>query len=101
MNGIGGSTIAEAKETLTVSEVNAWITYRSKRGSLVAGRRVEQAVARLCLMIAAAHNLKRDTDFEAPYQLIDFLPHEDGFDERQKEFTAEAFFARQLAAERK
>lgn len=38
LNGVGGSTIAEAKATLSYAEVLAWVAYRDKHGSLSLSR---------------------------------------------------------------
>ena len=42
LNGVGGSTIAEAKERLSYAEYRAWVAYlKDKRGSLHPGHRLE------------------------------------------------------------
>lgn len=38
LNGVGGSTIAEAKERLSYAEYRAWVAYLNKRGSLHPGQ---------------------------------------------------------------
>ncbi|PNQ53571.1 hypothetical protein C1141_20570, partial [Vibrio agarivorans] len=43
--GVGGRTIAEAKERLTYQEARQWFSYIAKRGSLNIGRRMEQSAA--------------------------------------------------------
>jgi len=43
MNGIGGSTVAEAKRRLSLSEVNFWQRVIDEHGTLHLGRRIEIA----------------------------------------------------------
>lgn len=71
--GIGGKTIAEAKRNLSYSEVMDWLAYRSKRGTLNIGRRVEVAAALISMTINRVHGGKA--------KLNDFTPHETGEDE--------------------
>lgn len=47
LNGIGGSTIEEAKERLTHAEFVSWYAYIKKRGSLNLGSRIEHGFAML------------------------------------------------------
>jgi len=82
LNGIGGTTIAEAQATLTWDEFLTWASYRAKRGSLNTGFRMEVATARLCAIYANFH--RRSTD--APYHLEDFAPHMD-----EREISIEEF----------
>lgn len=42
LNGIGGATIAEAKERMPQDELQTWVQYRRKHGSLNLGLRIEQ-----------------------------------------------------------
>ncbi|BBT39086.1 phage tail assembly protein T [Pseudomonas putida] len=67
LNGIGGSTIAEAKATLSYVEVLAWVAYRDKHGSLNLARRNELAAALIALQINRSVGGKAD--------LYDFMPH--------------------------
>ncbi|KAF0804933.1 phage protein [Alcanivorax xiamenensis] len=64
LHGVGGRTIAEAKERLTYEEARSWFAYIQKRGSLHFGRRLEQIIA----MIMPAWVKVAD-----PYAL---MPHE-------------------------
>lgn len=82
LNGIGGTTIAEAQETLSWDEFLTWAGYRAKRGSLNTGFRMEVAVARLCALYANFHKSKT----AAPFHLEDFAPHMD-----PREMTIEEF----------
>ena len=52
MNGIGGSTIAEAKSKISHIEYLHWIKYRNKRGCLNGNFRLEVAIAKLSAMFA-------------------------------------------------
>lgn len=45
MNGIGGTTIAEAKRNLSAEEVRLWAGYRMQRGTLNLGMRLEELFA--------------------------------------------------------
>lgn len=51
LNGVGGCTIAEAKERLTYEEAMQWARYRAKRGSFNIGRRIECSSALVAYMI--------------------------------------------------
>lgn len=70
MNGIGGRTIAEAKQNLTHAEVSMWVAFRNKRGSFFTGRRIEQGFGNL---IATYLGSKGAKDVKAQ----SFMPHED------------------------
>lgn len=48
MNGIGGKTIAEAKENMTYREALEWAQYRKQTGPLNLALRVELAAAIIC-----------------------------------------------------
>ncbi|MBN3471302.1 hypothetical protein G0D98_23050 [Pseudomonas savastanoi pv. phaseolicola] len=67
LNGIGGSTIAEAKANITYSEVLAWSAYRDKHGSLNPMRRIELSGAMIALQVNRANGGEAD--------LYDFMPH--------------------------
>ncbi|WP_175649483.1 phage tail assembly protein T [Pseudomonas sp. Marseille-P9899] len=67
LSGIGGTTIAEAKATLSYAEVLAWVAYRDKHGSLNLVRRVELAAGLIALQVNRSGGGKAD--------LYDFLPH--------------------------
>lgn len=97
LNGIGGQTVAEAKQKLTVSEFREWVKYRNLRGTLSTPRRLEQAIARACHLICIAAGIKKDADLNTPFSTIDFMPHEDGYQEAQREPTLEEFVARAIA----
>lgn len=71
MNGIGGSTIAEAMSKISYPEFLIWVSYRKKRGPLNVGRRIEKSVALLASLYANAHSSKRR------YSWTDFAPYEE------------------------
>lgn len=52
LNGVGGRTVAEAKERLSYAEALDWSEYLRKRGSLNVGLRLEAGFA----LIAATIN---------------------------------------------
>lgn len=45
LNGIGGATIAAAKESMGQDELQTWVQYRRKHGTLNLGLRVEHGAA--------------------------------------------------------
>lgn len=45
MNGVGGSTIEEAKRSITYEEALSWFKYRNKVGSLNPAIRLEKTLA--------------------------------------------------------
>lgn len=71
MNGIGGRTIAEAKETLSLPEFKMWAIYRNKYGSLNPGLRTEWASGVVSSVIA---NTNRDPKTPA-FKPTDFTQH--------------------------
>ena len=73
MHGIGGRTIAEAKDRISYSEFRVWAAYRQRRGSLNTGLRVEQGLAMLASLYANARRKEGTPAFD----LFDFAPHLD------------------------
>ncbi len=67
MNGIGGATVAEAKERVSYSEALMWSAFIKKRGSLHTGLRLENGFALLAVMINRACGGKQ--------KIEDFMPH--------------------------
>lgn len=67
LNGIGGTSIAEAKATLSYAEVLAWVDYRDKYGSLNVARRQELSAALIAVQVNRSWGGKAD--------LYDFMPH--------------------------
>lgn len=70
--GIGGNTIHQVKNNLTMLEINQWAAYRSRRGSLNIGRRVEQAAANIIAM-----NINKGLKTEDWVEPLEFMPNED------------------------
>lgn len=68
LHGIGGRTIAEAKERMTHTEALSWQAYIQKRGSLNIGRRLESAAGLLAMVI------NRSVGGKA--KMEDFMPYE-------------------------
>lgn len=70
--GIGGNTIHQVKNNLTMLEINQWAEYRSRRGSINIGRRVEQAAANIIAM-----NINKGLAGEYWVDPLTFMPNED------------------------
>lgn len=70
--GIGGNTIHQVKTNLTMAEIQQWAVYRSRRGCLNVGRRVEQAAANIIAM-----NINKGLKCEDWVEPLEFMPHED------------------------
>lgn len=70
--GIGGNTIHQVKTNLTMVEINQWAEYRSRRGSLNVGRRIEQAAANIIAM-----NINKGLKVENWVEPLEFMPNED------------------------
>jgi hypothetical protein len=67
LNGVGGRTVAEAKERLSYAEALAWQSYMRKRGSLHVGMRLEYGFALLAKIVNNA--------LGGHATLRDFMPH--------------------------
>ena len=72
LNGVGGCTVAEAKERLSVAEVVGWAGYMQRRGSLHVGLRVEAGFALLAWIINHALGGTATMDTYMPH--IDSTP---------------------------
>lgn len=84
LHGIGGRTIAEAKERLSYAEALDWYEYIARRGSLNWGTRLEGGFALLAYFIA-----NKVSGFDSrgkpvgqlkkaggqPFEMADFMPH--------------------------
>lgn len=81
LNGIGGSTVEEAKERMSDHEFGQWCAFIRKRGTLNLGTRLELGVALLATVIktSAGHRAK----------MSDFLPKR----EEDKEMGIQEVFA--------
>lgn len=71
MNGIGGRTIAEAQERLSLSEFWVWVKYRNTYGTFNPMMRTEWGSALVASVIA---NVNRGKNTE-PFKVSDFAPH--------------------------
>lgn len=71
LNGVGGRTIAEAKQRLSYPEFLSWLRFRKKRGTLHMGMRVDRGAALLAALYA---NLRIK---DASYSVTDFMPFEE------------------------
>lgn len=71
MNGIGGRTIAEAQERMSVAEFELWLKYREKYGGLNLMMRTEWAAAVVASTIANVNRAKNSP----PFRISDFSPH--------------------------
>ena len=67
LHGIGGRTIAEAKERLTYDEFVSWAAYIRKRGTLHFGMRLEIGFGQVLAAISRAAGGQGDP--------LDFMPH--------------------------
>lgn len=67
MHGIGGNTVQEAKERLTVTEVRRWAAYIAKYGTLNVSRRVAEGSGTVAFVTSKA--------FGGKGKLSDFIPH--------------------------
>jgi hypothetical protein len=73
LNGVGGRTIAEAKERMSYAEALGWYAYRKKTGPFNAASRVEWSLAQVCTLICAAAGLKKKGGGE--FAITDFIPY--------------------------
>lgn len=75
MNGIGGRTIVEAQQNVSMVEARQWAQYIKRHGGLNIAERVEQAAAMVCSAVAKSAGHKNRTD------VADFLPNRETDDE--------------------
>lgn len=71
LNGIGGRTIAEAQERMSINEFWLWVKYRDKYGGLNPIMRTEWAAALVSSTIANVNKGKNTPAFK----VTDFAPH--------------------------
>jgi hypothetical protein len=69
LNGVGGWSVAEAKERISHEEALKWSAYREKRGTLNLGLRLEAGFALIAWTINRALGGKAE--------MQDFMPHFD------------------------
>lgn len=92
MNGIGGRTIAEAQQNMTLAEARQWAQYTRRHGGLNIAERVEQAAALICATGAQLMGNKK-------VKVNDFLPNRESDDELR--LATPQDFLRVLQASRK
>ena len=71
MNGIGGRTIAEAQERMSLREFQVWIKYRNKYGQLNSMMRTEWGASLVASVLANINKSKNSP----PFKISDFAPH--------------------------
>ena len=71
MNGIGGRTIAEAQERMSLREFQVWVKYRNNYCQLNVMMRTEWG-ASLVASVLANINKEKNTP---PFKISDFAPH--------------------------
>ncbi|MET5290121.1 phage tail protein [Raoultella planticola] len=71
MNGIGGRTIAEAQERMSIRELQIWLRYREKYGQLNNMMRIEWGSSLVASVLANINKAKNTPTFK----VSDFAPH--------------------------
>ncbi|HAT4416183.1 phage tail protein [Klebsiella pasteurii] len=71
MNGIGGRTIAEAQERMSLREFQVWVKYRNKYGPLNIMMRTEWGASLVASVLANINKSKNSP----PFKVSDFAPH--------------------------
>lgn len=71
MNGIGGRTIAEAQERMSLREFQVWVKYRNKYGQLNVIMRTEWGASLVASVLANINKAKNTPQFK----VSDFAPH--------------------------
>jgi hypothetical protein len=92
MNGIGGRTIAEAQQSMSLVEARHWAQYLRRHGGLNIAERVEQAAALICATGAQLMGNKK-------IKVSDFLPNRESDDELR--YATPQDFLKVLQASRK
>lgn len=92
LNGIGGRTIAEAQQNMSLVEARQWAQYMQRHGGLNIAERVEQAAALICATGAQLMGNKNA-------KVDDFLPNRESDDELR--YATPADFIKVLQASRK
>lgn len=85
--GIGGKTVAEAKENVSYAEFMAWLAYRRKRGPLNLSTRMDHGFALIATLITRGLGGKAE--------MTDFLPFAD-----ETELTVDSVFKKLTGANR-
>jgi len=92
MNGIGGRTIAEAQQNMSLVEARRWAQYIKRHGGLNIAERIEQAAALICATGAQLTGNKK-------VHVKDFIPNRESDDELR--FATPQDFLKVLQASRK
>lgn len=92
LNGIGGRTIAEAKQNMSFGEVQHWADYRRRHGGLNIVERVEQSAALICSTVLRSVGNKNS-------KVADFIPNRESDDELR--YATPQDFMKILQASRK
>ena len=71
MNGIGGRTIAEAQERMSLREFQMWVKFRNKYGPLNIMMRTEWGASLVASVLANINKSKNSPLFK----ISDFAPH--------------------------
>lgn len=81
LHGVGGRTIAEAKERLSYIEFLGWVEYLRKRGTLNISTKLEGGFALIAHLICTAAGIKHKSGRQM--KISDFMPHAEssGIDE--------------------
>lgn len=74
MHGVGGNTIADAQQNLSMVEARQWADYIRRRGGLNVAERVEQSAALICSTAAQLMGNKNS-------KVADFIPNRESDDE--------------------
>ena len=74
MNGVGGRTVAEAQQNMSMAEARQWAHYIKRHGGLNIAERVEQAAALICATGAQLMGNKK-------IKVNDFIPNRESDDE--------------------
>lgn len=92
MNGIGGRTIAEAQQNMSLVEARHWAKYMQRHGGLNIAERIEQAAALICATGAQLMGNKK-------VKVNDFIPNRESDDELR--YATPQDFLKVLQASRK
>jgi len=92
LNGIGGRTIAEAQQNLSLVEARHWAQYMRRHGGLNIAERVEQSSALICSTAAQLMGNKNA-------KVADFIPNRESDDELR--YATPEDFLKVLQASRK
>ena len=84
MNGIGGRTVAEAQQRMSLVEARQWANFIKRRGGLNIAERVEQAAALICSTGARLMGNKNA-------KVADFIPNRETEDDELRYATPEDF----------